>query len=92
MLCCNIPKGALFYGEPKRRKIIEFSQELRNKVENTVFEMHKLFKRAYTPKPIYKSHCKACSMQDYCLPKMSKQKSVSVKEYIKEVLLNEEIT
>ncbi|MDD2445993.1 MAG: CRISPR-associated protein Cas4 [Clostridia bacterium] len=90
MLCCDIPKGALFYGEPKRRKVIEFSQELRNKVANTVFEMHKLFKKLYTPKPIYKNHCRACSMQDFCLPKISKQKSV--KEYIKEVLLNEEIT
>ena len=29
MLCCDIPEGALFYGEPRRREPVAFTEELR---------------------------------------------------------------
>ena len=29
MLCCEVPEGALFYGETRRRSVIAFNEELR---------------------------------------------------------------
>ena len=32
MLCCDIPEGALFYGEIRRRAVVPFTEELRAQV------------------------------------------------------------
>ena len=32
MLCCKVPSGALFYGEPRRRLHVAFTQDLREEV------------------------------------------------------------
>ena len=39
--------------------------------------MHELFSRAYTPKVKPGPHCKSCSLNELCLPKLMKAKSVS---------------
>lgn len=92
MLSCKIEKGALYYGEIRHRLEIEFTDELRTKVEKTLEEMHELFKRRYTPKVKYNKKCKLCSLNEICLPALMKNKSVS--GYIRESMekLNEKIT
>ena len=45
MLCCDIPEGALFYGETKRRQRIDFTAELRREVRTLLAEMHQLARR-----------------------------------------------
>ena len=50
MLCCTIPEGALFYGEPRRRSIVSFSPQLRQSVQSFSDEMHQYYRRGYTPK------------------------------------------
>lgn len=77
MLCCDIPEGALFYGEPRRRIIIPFSTELRQQVEEALCEMHQLYHRGYTPKVKPTKACNACSLKELCLPKLMKSRSVS---------------
>ena len=47
MLCCDIPEGALFYGETKRRQRIDFTAELRREVSTLLAEMHQLARRGY---------------------------------------------
>lgn len=76
MLCCEIEKGALFYGEPRRREVVKFSDELRSTLESVVNEMHRLSARKHTPKAKQGNHCKSCSLKDYCLPKLSKKPNV----------------
>ena len=50
MLCCSIPEGALFYGEPRRRTVVFFTPELRETVREDSDEMHQLYRRGHTPK------------------------------------------
>lgn len=84
MLCLKIDKGAIFYGEPRRREIVDFSLELRTKLEEIVTAMHHTFGRKYTPKAIQGKYCQSCSIKDLCLPKISESNRKSVAEYMEE--------
>lgn len=84
MLCCEIPEGALYYGEIRRREKILFTEELRQEVKKAVEEMHQLYQRGYTPKVRPSKSCNACSLKDLCLPKLMKKKLV--KKYLREHL------
>lgn len=76
MLLCRIPCGSLFYGENRRRKKVEFTEQLREKVYDMAAEMHDLWKKGYTPKVKPKKGCSACSLKEICVPKLSKAKPV----------------
>lgn len=81
-----ISEGALFYGEIRRRTLVPFSDELRKQVYEYAYEMHRLFQLGITPSPVYKSHCKSCSLVEICLPKqMNSLKTAS--NYLKTELL-----
>lgn len=80
MLCCDIPEGALFYGETRRREKVAFTAELREQVRSLLSEMHSLCKRKYTPKVKPDKRCNACSLNEICLPRMFRKKSVA--EYL----------
>lgn len=69
MFKTTINEGALFYGEIRRRCIVSFTKELRQQVTEYTIEMHRLFKNSITPPPVYKPHCKSCSLFNLCLPK-----------------------
>ena len=77
MLCCEIPKGALFYGEPRRRTAVAFTPELRQMVRDFSEEMHQYARRGYTPKPKPTKSCSACSLKELCLPQLTRRGSVS---------------
>ena len=81
MLCCDIPEGALYYGETRRREKVLFSAELRGQVREMLDEMHQLYRRGYTPKVKPSKSCNACSLKELCLPKLMKNRPV--KEYLK---------
>lgn len=84
MLCCDIPEGALYYGEVRRREKVAFTPELRNQVCQMLAEMHELYRRGYTPKVKPTKSCNACSMKDLCLPRLMKTRSVSA--YLREAM------
>jgi CRISPR-associated exonuclease Cas4 len=76
MLLCEIPNGALFYGEIHRRFDVEFTDELRDKVVNASKEMYKLIESGHTPKAKKNAFCGQCSMKDECLPYIERRQSV----------------
>lgn len=80
MLCCDIPYGAIYYGETRHREKIEFTEELRRKVQDMFAEMHKYYRQGYTPKVKWSKSCNACSLKDICLPVLNK--NLSVKDYL----------
>lgn len=82
MFQTNIPEGYLFYGENRRRTHVEFTDELREDVKKMAEEMHNLFQKGYTPNVKPAKHCKACSLEDLCVPRL--QKTMKVKEYIEQ--------
>lgn len=77
MLCCEIPRGALYYGEPRRRTDVVFTPELRQEVRSLLEEMHALYARGHTPKVKAGKSCNACSLKELCLPKLMKSRSVT---------------
>ena len=77
MLCCDIPEGALYYGEIRRRERVAFTPELRGQVRQMLAQMHDLYQRGYTPKVKPTKSCNACSMKELCLPKLMKNRSVA---------------
>ena len=81
MLSCSVAEGALFYGEPRRREKVVFTDDLRGEVARVAQAMHDCMKRGYTPVPHRTKACNACSLNDICIPAM--ERTMSVKEYIK---------
>lgn len=77
MLCCDVPEGALFYGETRRRLLVTFSQELRREVREDLEEMHYLYQRGHTPKVRPSKSCNACSLKELCLPGLTRTPSAS---------------
>ena len=77
MLCCDIPEGALFYGEVRRRETVLLTDELRSQVMDDLAEMHELYRRGHTPKVKPSKSCNACSLKELCLPKLAKTRSVA---------------
>lgn len=77
MLCCEIPLGALFYGQTRRRQEIEFTAELRAQVREMLSQMHELNRRGHTPKVKPTKSCNACSLRELCLPALMKQASAA---------------
>lgn len=88
MFSTEISEGALFYGETRRREVVEITEDLRQEVIGMFREMHQYFDRKYTPKVKYSKACNACSLRDICLPKLGK--SGSVRRYITQMLKEEE--
>lgn len=77
MLCCTVESGALFYGEPRRRTRVEFTDALRQEVIDDAAEMHKLYRAGHTPRVKPTKSCNACSLKELCLPRLYRTGSVS---------------
>ena len=88
MFSTEVPEGAIFYGESRRREIVDITSDLRTEVEKMFEEMHQYYNRHYTPKVKYSKSCNACSLKDICLPKLGKV--VSVKRYLDQMLEEQE--
>lgn len=84
MFSTQIPEGAVFYGETRRRETVEFTKELRCEVKEIFREMHQYYTRKYTPKVKYSKACSACSLKEICLPRLGK--TAAVHTYIKQML------
>ena len=88
MFSTEVPEGAIFYGESRRREIVDITSDLRTEVEKIFEEMHQYYNRHYTPKVKYSKSCNACSLKDICLPKLGK--AISVKRYLDQMLEEQE--
>jgi len=71
MLGTKIPRGALFYGRPRRRKEIDFTDVLRHETKRAGAELHRLFENGQTPKAKYTKKCRSCSLINLCMPKVT---------------------
>lgn len=69
MFDISIPGGAVFHADSRRRREVEFSQELRSRTEEAVAQLHVLLILDRLPHAIYKPACEECSLFDTCLPK-----------------------
>ncbi len=85
MLNIDIAKGALFYGQKKRRKEIVFDHELRQLTKDICHAVHTLLEKGKTPPAVYSAKCDQCSLLSICLPHNCGQRQ-SVEHYMKRML------
>jgi len=88
MLNIEIPEGALFYGQTRKREIVVIDSMLRNTFEKKVMELRFLLTNRRTPPALYETKCMSCSLIEHCLPRLP-QKRNAVKSYLDLELENE---
>jgi CRISPR-associated exonuclease Cas4 len=81
MLGQSVPRGAIFYGEPRRRLEVEFSRQLRARTEMLAAEMHRLYQSRETPPASPENHCQNCSLLNICLPYATSESTVRTRWY-----------
>jgi len=69
MLAVEIPAGALYYGETRRREDIAFTKQLREETLARAEAVRAMIATARTPPPDYGKHCRSCSLVDHCRPR-----------------------
>jgi CRISPR-associated exonuclease Cas4 len=79
MFCRDVPRGAIFHADSKRRREVEFTPELRASTERAIAELHALLAQFETsnlksqiaplPSAVFKPACEECSLFEICLPK-----------------------
>jgi len=85
MLGVEIPEGAIFYGQPRRRHAVVFDEALREQTKSLAKRMHELFEAGITPSAKCEKKCEQCSLKEVCLPKAVSARR-SVKRYVEEAL------
>jgi CRISPR-associated exonuclease Cas4 len=73
MLRLDVPQGALFYGQSRRREDVFFSLELREESVQMARAAHDLLAQAVLPPPVNDARCPGCSLRAQCLPERSGQ-------------------
>jgi CRISPR-associated exonuclease Cas4 len=81
MLHTEIPGGALFYGQTRRRLDVAFDETLHRETEAVARQVRELILSGRTPKPLYAKKCDLCSLNEICIPK-ALQKKRSVRQYL----------
>ncbi|MGQ4827940.1 CRISPR-associated protein Cas4, partial [Enterococcus faecalis] len=66
----RVPEGALFYGETRRRLVVDFDDTLRALTAQVALDARRMIASGETPRPHYTPGCKKCSLQDLCGPQV----------------------
>jgi CRISPR-associated exonuclease Cas4 len=68
MLGRAIPKGAIYHASSRRRREVEISSTLRDKVAETVAAIRAMLEAERLPPPANDARCPACSLIEICQP------------------------
>lgn len=67
----DIPRGAIFHAKSKRRREVEFTEDLRRLTEQAIAAMHRIIEEDAVPQAVHKPQCSECSLFDHCLPEIT---------------------
>jgi len=72
----NVPvrSAAIFYGKPRKRQIIEITDDLRAKTEKIILAIHRMIETREVPQAKYEKKCKFCSLENECMPAAGSKK------------------
>lgn len=82
MMGIDISAGSLYYGQPKRRIEVLFTNELRNFTIETIKKLREIIDGQYLPKAVYSKKCPNCSLIERCAPKISDSSKSANKYYL----------
>lgn len=72
MLRRAVPAGALFYATSKRRRVVAFNAELRQRVVTATAAVRAQIENREVPPPVNDARCKQCSLVELCQPSVTK--------------------
>ena len=84
MLGVPVPKGAVYYGQPRRRTEIDISRDLREEVARLCSRARELYVSGQAPRPRIGKHCSNCSLENICMPDITNNDKSS--KYITKLL------
>lgn len=65
----DVPEGALYYAQTKRRVVVPMDEGLRSLTLDTLASLSEVFATGVTPPPTpNRSRCRACSLVELCRP------------------------
>ena len=85
MVGVDVPSGAIFYGQPRRRTGVNFDGNLRAETEVLAQRLHTLYAARATPQAQYAPKCDRCSLLEVCLPATTGE-GRSVARYLKNAI------
>ena len=85
MLSVNVSHGFVWYGGPKRRVRVEFTQDLRGHVRDVIHAIRRQVLEAKLPPAVDDSRCAACQLNAHCLPMLTNAPG-KVQRYIDDVV------
>ena len=71
MFRLDIPRGTIFHAKSKRRREVEFTEDLRRFTEQAIEALHRLIEEEAVPRAVHKPRCSECSLFDHCLPEIT---------------------
>lgn len=77
MLACELNIGYMFYNEVKHRQEVTVTAGDKERVRAAFVEMHQYYRKRHTPRAKAGAHCKSCSLEQLCLPRMPERRSVA---------------
>ena len=71
MLDCEVPEGAVYHVSSRKRRDVEISQSLRERVIRTIEAIRRINSSASLPVPVNDARCPPCSLIETCMPSIS---------------------
>lgn len=68
MRSCEVPRGALYYVQSRRRVVVDFDDGLRAATLEAARGYHALVRGRRLPRAVHDARCPACSLRAACLP------------------------
>lgn len=69
MFSISVPQGAVFHADSKRRRELDFNEDLRARTAEAIQRLHEMIWSSRVPPAEYRDACQECSLFDVCLPK-----------------------
>lgn len=79
MFHVEIPAGAIFHADSKRRREVPFTTELRQRTEQAIAALRSLMTQQSVPAAEFRDACEECSLYEICLPKVSEAQSRAIR-------------
>lgn len=78
MFDCAVSEGALFYGQTRRRQVVEFDDDLRALTLRCAGDIRACRSDGDVPMAVYEDRrCGACSLVEHCHPKLNTRRNVA---------------
>ncbi len=71
MLGVDVPEGYVWYGGPKRRLQVRFTEELRREVRRVIRRIRKQLSTGELPPAPNDARCTECQIRSHCLPELT---------------------